>query len=184
MNRVIKENKLSKKILIFSAGLFGCVGVYFSWRSFAATDVPGMTAKPYVKLFSQIGGNGNLDANSLSQYYSHIHGEGSNPSSFQLKNSGLGIQLIEKGVWSSQYRNGSYISQAEPGPSNVNFSEAGDLERDAPLAIGTFWPGDWKANQSDTGAAVLLGSLDPNSSTITFKLSTKNRLALMKLGPI
>lgn len=128
--------------------------------------IPG--AAPYVRLFSQLNGaapsNPTTAATEAAKYYAHIHGEGSTPSSFAMKNSGFGSALIQQGVWASQYRNGSYVSQAN-GAFDPLFTEANDLEHNAPLAIGYFWPGNYTSGTS-TGGSTLNAALDTTDTTI------------------
>ena len=127
----------------------------------ASTDVNALLrTSPYLPLFTEE--NNCYDVQKVNQltgttlearlaqidsWYVHVHSEGSN--NFPLGNdckgsssTSLASKLSARGVWASNYRNGSYISQAQQG--QVNFSEAEIIERDAPLAIGTFWPGNWK----------------------------------------
>lgn len=173
INRSPKYNPLILTLVIFSL-----VGIgYFVLRSFAATGTaPTPATRPFVKLFSQ--GNGSFSgdpttaANTLSQYFSHIHGEGSDPNSFVIKKTGLGSKLIAKGMWASQYRNGSYISQAS-GTSDVLFNEANSIEKTAPLTIGTFWSGDYNAGKAEAGVGVLTSALDGTTTSILLNQSTK-----------
>lgn len=122
---------------------------------------------PYVRLFSQLDGpapaSPTTAATDTAKYYTHIHGEGSNPTSFAIKNSGFGSALITQGVWASQYRNGSYVSQAN-GLFDPLFTEANDLEHNAPLAIGYFWPGN-HTNDTSTGGSTLNTTLDATDTT-------------------
>ena len=83
----------------------------------------------------------------LTRWFRHLNSQGSNR--FLLGrdcvgsgSSTLAAKLAARGVWVSNYRNGSFTSQSSRSAS-LNFFEAGHLERNAPLAIGTFWPGDW-----------------------------------------
>lgn len=176
MGRIDQRPKYNPIILAFIIISLTVAG-YYILKSFAATGTaPAPAARPFVKLFSQ--GNGSFSgdpaaaANTLSQYYSHIHGEGSDPNSFVIKKTGLGSKLIAKGMWASQYRNGSYISQAS-GTSDVLFNEANSIEKTAPLAIGTFWSGDYNAGKAEAGVGVLNGALDGSATTILLNQSTK-----------
>jgi len=62
-----------------------------------------------------------------------------------------GHQVGHRGLWASNYRNGSYISQSAAG--KVNFGEAADAETNIPLTIATFWPGN--ANDPTVPVAVM-----------------------------
>jgi hypothetical protein len=130
--------------------------------------------KPYVPLFTQVSGcdpgsppldlaGPGLDAMlaQLARWYVHLHGESSN--TFPM---GAGCQaslpstlaslLAARGLIVSNYRNGSYTSQSNL-QQPLNFGEAADIEANASLAIGTFWPGDY--SQSTTSDASPAGRL-------------------------
>ncbi len=89
--------KFNPKIALLAIIFFAGIGLYFLYIS-RASDEPVPATKPYVKLFSQ--GNGSVSgdptatAANLSKYFSHIHGEGSDPNSFVIKKTGLGSKLI------------------------------------------------------------------------------------------
>jgi hypothetical protein len=107
----------------------------------------------------------------LTRWYEHFHSEGSNnwpfgDASLGTSSSTLATKLSRAGAVVSNYRNGSYVSQATVG--QVNWGEAGKLERQAPLAISTFWPGDWRPNvtAAPNGGGRLVGSLDPAAATV------------------
>jgi hypothetical protein len=118
--------------------------------------------RPYAPLFTEVNDprpirsvnqltGGALDSKltDLTSWYSHFHSEGSNSWPFGTVSQGsspttLATKLAARGATVSNYRNGSYVSQASPG--QVNWAEAAMLERRAPLSIATFWPGDWRTN--------------------------------------
>ncbi len=105
--------------------------------------------KPYLRLFTQAGDcmqiiNANnlmgsaltAKLDELTSYYVHFHSEGSN--NFQLGKDCQGSspttfasKLAGRGAWVSNYRNGSFVSQANLG--QINFGEAADIETKAPL---------------------------------------------------
>ena len=118
--------------------------------------------RPYLRLFTEVADCGQVLATNqmkgralkqrlgqLRRWYVHFHSEGSN--TFVLgkdcrgsSRSTLAAKLSTRRTWVSNYRNGSFVSQASPG--QVNFHEAANIERRAPLAIGTFWPGNYRPN--------------------------------------
>jgi hypothetical protein len=128
--------------------------------------------RPYLRLFTQVNDcaqirtanqltGSALEArlSELTGWFAHLHSQGSNSwllgKDCQASSSTtLATKLAARGVWVSNYRNGSFVSQATSG--QVNFGEAADLETRAPLAIGTYWPGNSKpnikGNDSSTGA--------------------------------
>ncbi len=113
----------------------------------------------------------------LATWYEHVHAESSNQF---LLGGGCGAadsptvaqQLSDAGLWVSNYRNGSYVSQARKGEVNAN--EAADLEERAPLGIGTFWPGDYRNGPSAPGAAgaTLTLPLSPEASSVELRAAT------------
>ena len=133
------------------------VGGFLVFQVSAEDFTPTTSDKPYARLFTELNNAGEARAannessiNDLRDWYVHVHSEASDPNNFVLgdksKNGENDTTLAEKlstfGIWSSQYRNGSYVSQAT---SNVSlFDEANNLEKNAPLAIGTFWPGNFE----------------------------------------
>jgi hypothetical protein len=141
---------------------------------------------PYLRLFTEVGDcsqvlavnqlSGNTLATRLEQlrrWYVHFHSEGSNQ--FILGNtcrgsstSTLAEKLSQKGTWTSNYRNGSFVSQANAG--QVNFHEAEAIEREAPLAIGTYWPGNFQPNtrgDDDANGARLAQPISASATTVT-----------------
>jgi hypothetical protein len=68
----------------------------------------------------------------------------------------------------SQYRNGSDVSQSNL-VAPLTFHEAADIEANAALGIGTYWPGDWSlaaATADSNPQARLPGDLDATSTTV------------------
>ena len=141
--------------------------------------------KPYLRLFTQAGdcmqiiNANNLTGSALTtkldeltSYYVHFHSEGSN--SFQLgkdcqgsSSTTFASKLAGRGAWASNYRNGSFVSQANVG--QINFGEAADIETKAPLAIGTFWPGNYipnRAGNDGSSGARLTTALTANATTV------------------
>ena len=140
---------------------------------------------PYLRLFTQVGDCQQITAanqlsgsaltaklDELTSYFVHFHSEGSN--SFQLGSAcqgssatTLASKLAARGVWVSNYRNGSFVSQANVG--QINFNEAADIETKAPLAIGTYWPGNYipnrVGNDNSTGAR-LTAALTASATTV------------------
>ena len=131
--------------------------------SAAAPDFPALLPNtPYLRLFTQVNDclavrNANqltgaaLTArlDELTRWYVHFHSEGSNTWSLGKDCQGsspttLASKLSDRGVWTSDYRNGSFVSQANQG--QINFGEAADLETKAPLSIGTYWAGNYRPN--------------------------------------
>jgi hypothetical protein len=115
---------------------------------------------------------------SLAMWYRHVHAEASNQ--FPLgtacrgsSSSTLASKLSSRGLMVSNYRNGSYISQSEAGMAN--FSEAASIERTAPLAIATFWPGEYKPSGSGSSSARLRSSLTSSATTVKISAAGSNR---------
>src|SRR5207302_1787614 len=80
----------------------------------------------------------------------------------------LASKLAARGAWVSNYRNGSYVSQASSSQP-LNFGEAADIETRAPLSIGTFWAGNAKPNvigDDTAGAARLSQTVDAATTTL------------------
>ena len=151
----------------------------------AAAPSSLLGTKPYLRLFTQVGDCQQIIAanqlsgsaltaklDELTSYYVHFHSEGSN--SFQLgsacrgsSSTTLASKLAARGVWVSNYRNGSFVSQANAG--QINFGEAADIETKAPLAIGTYWPGNYipnrAGNDNSTGAR-LTTALTASATTV------------------
>jgi hypothetical protein len=141
-----------------------------------------LRATPFVPLFSEANSCGrNASINSLGRvalrrrlaqidrWFRHVHGEASNNFPLGMRCRGdsrttLATKLTARGIRVSNYRNGSYVSQASRG--DLNFGEAGTLERDAALSIATFWPGAFKGRGSDGSAGRLVGDVGPAASLI------------------
>jgi hypothetical protein len=88
----------------------------------------------------------NRKLHDLTTWYVHFHNPASHVFSFGDASKGasattLAEKLVSRGAIVSQYRNGSYVSQANTAWGELYLHEAADLEKTAPLAIGTFWPG-------------------------------------------
>lgn len=159
---------------------------YLVIRSRAA-GVPQPQSTPYVRLFSELNNSSEAKAANTDQkvaelktWYKHIHGEASNPNSFSLGNATkkdasdktFAKRLADAGIWSSQYRNGSYVSQANSG--DPLFSEAKDIEQNAPLAIGAFWPGNYTpydVGDNNAGGGRLQQELLNNTNNVTVQIS-------------
>jgi len=151
-----------------------------------ASSVPNfgsyLHAKPFVPLFTEANNcYDNAKVNSLSgtalssklsniaTWYRHVHAEASNqfPLGSRCRgdsSSTLASKLSSRGLMVSNYRNGSYVSQSKPG--DANFSEAASIERAAPLAIATFWPGQYKASGSGSNVARLKSSVTSSATTV------------------
>ncbi|HEY6167330.1 MAG TPA: hypothetical protein VI454_04780 [Verrucomicrobiae bacterium] len=108
----------------------------------------------------------------LTRWYVHFHGESSAEFPLGEKTKGPGSpnttlaeRLAARGVMVSNYRNGSYVSQAQRG--TPLFGEAADLETRAPLAIATWWPGmRYPQGEATNRAARLAGAVDFNATTL------------------
>jgi hypothetical protein len=141
-------------------------------------------ARPYVPLMSETNDCSSIRAantltgtalddelTKLTNWYTHFHSEGSNSWPFGASCQGaspstLATKLTQRGAWVSNYRNGSYVSQANQG--QVNFHEAADLETQSPLSIGTYWPAEYRSNTpaAATGAR-LVGGVTNDATVIT-----------------
>ncbi|HEY6567312.1 MAG TPA: Ig-like domain-containing protein [Actinomycetota bacterium] len=152
----------------------------------AAPDFPALLKNdPYLRLFTQVNDCAQVRAanqlsgaalsdrlDELTRWYDHFHSEGSN--NFVLGNdckgsssSTLAKKLADRGAWTSNYRNGSFVSQANAG--QMNFGEAADLETKAPLSIGTYWPGNYRPNiagDNNAAGARLTQALNANATTV------------------
>ena len=108
----------------------------------------------------------------LTRWYAHFHSEGSNNWPFGDASKGtssttLASKLAAHGGIVTNYRNGSYVSQANRG--QTNWGEAEMLERQAPLAIATFFPGNSKpyvAGNDASAGGRLLQALTANETTV------------------
>ena len=109
----------------------------------------------------------------LARWFRHVNAQGSNR--FVLGRDCMGTgwstlasKLTARGLTVSNYRNGSYTSQSSRS-ADLNFHEAANLERNAPLAIGTFWPGDWAPSAGGdptSPAARLVHPLDASDRVV------------------
>ena len=161
----------------------------------AATAAATPAPTPYVALFTEVGDCGQVLATNqltggalnsrlteLVSWYEHFHGQGSNV--FTLgdlcrgsSSSTLAAKLASRGVVTSNYRNGSYVSQSSQS-APLLFDEAGDLEANAPLAIATFWPGNYApyvAGDNSVDVAKLSGSLSAGATTVRVKSAASVR---------
>lgn len=184
------KNKLNRKTLFYTliVGSFGLAGLFVLIIK-AEVIAPTPSDRPYVNLSSDLNNvaeakaaNNDQKVQELAKWYKHIHGEASNPSSFSLgtatKNSSTDKTFAQRlslaGVIASQYRNGSYVSQAS-GTTNKLFYEAKNLETTAPLAIGTFWPGDYVQNVIGNNASAqsrLTSPITVTNTTVSISAST------------
>ena len=155
--------------------------------SAAAPNFPALLPDhPYLRLFTQV--NDCLEVRTanqltgtalsarldeLTRWFVHFHSEGSNGWILGKDCQGsstttLASKLSGQGAWTSNYRNGSFVSQANQG--QVNFGEAADLETKAPLSIGTYWAGNYRPNIAGNGASTagrLTQALSANDTTVT-----------------
>jgi hypothetical protein len=140
--------------------------------------------RPFVRLFTEANScteNAQLNGLSpsrrrtqlarLTRWYVHFHGEASNAFPLGVRCKGasrttLAQKLSSLGAMVSNYRNGSYVSQSAPGL--MNFHEARGLERNAPLAIATFWPGQagFGRGSRDAADGRLLASISRRATSI------------------
>lgn len=141
---------------------------------------------PYVPLFSETNNCtenrtvNNLPAadldtrlGDLTRWFRHFHAEASaqlllGDACRGTSSTTLAAKLGARGAWTSNYRNGSYVSQATS-TQPMNFGEAADIETNAPRSIATFWAGN--AKTAGTGddtlpAARLAQALDASSTTV------------------
>ncbi len=152
----------------------------------ATTDFASLLGtRPYVPLFTEANNcSDNKQLNSLtgsaldraitdmSTWYVHVHAESSNTlplgtGCMGSSSSTLASKLVSSGLWASNYRNGTYVSQSNLG--GMNFSEAALLEQQAPLSIGTFWPGDWQPSgrlTSTSPDARLVSPIDETQTAV------------------
>src|SRR5438105_3907450 len=141
---------------------------------------------PYVPLFTEADNcTENKTANNpapaeldsrlgdLTRWFVHFHGEASaqlllGDACRGASPTTLASKLAARGAWVSNYRNGSYVSQASSSQP-LNFGEAADIETRAPLSIGTFWAGNAKPNvigDDTAGAARLSQTVDAATTTL------------------
>ena len=117
--------------------------------------------------------------NNVATWYQHVHAEASNQFPLGSRCRGdasvtLASRLSARGLMVSNYRNGSYVSQSETGMTN--FREAASIERNAPLAIATFWPGRYKATASKgSGAARLTSGITASATTMKVAAAGSHR---------
>jgi hypothetical protein len=147
-------------------------------------DAPTAQPTPYVRMWTEV--NNPQEARAVNQltgdaltrridelvsWYVHFHAEASNQFPMGDASKGtspttLASKLAARGVMVSQYRNGSYVSQANIG--QLNAGEAADLERSAPLAIATWWPGRKSTSTGSTtsAAARLASHVGPTDTSV------------------
>lgn len=147
-----------------------------------ADDQLPVGARPYVPMFSQalnscgdITALNELEGDELRRavdqmvgWYAHFNAQSPHFPSFgdACQGSGdgtLAAKLAAAGALVSNYRNGSYVTQAQAG--QLLYGEAADLEANAPLAIGTYWPAQLRADQPGESTATRL--VDPLDSSAT-----------------
>ena len=141
--------------------------------------------KPYLRLFTEsndcqatrtanqlTGAQLESRLTELTRWFVHFHSEGSNSWPFGSTCRGtssttLAEKLAARGAVVTNYRNGSYVSQANQG--QANWGEAEMLERQAPLSISTFWPGNSKpyvAGNDGAPGGRLATSLNAGATTV------------------
>jgi hypothetical protein len=121
----------------------------------AAPPIP--LDNPYVKMYTEVDrveearavnhlppAELNRKLDDLTRWYNHFHCEASRnftmgDASADASGITLAAKLAKRGALVSNYRNGTYVSQANAG--DITSGEAAMLERTAPLAIGDWWPG-------------------------------------------
>ncbi len=154
--------------------------------------------KPYIPLLTevtdcnQIKAVNNLTGTALadrlaelSRWYAHFNGQADGwfpmgQNCIGQSSTTLAAKLSAAGAIVSNYRNSSYLAHARV-DRPLHMGEATDVESKAPLAISTYWPGNWRPTAtgddsaaggrlrwdiSDTQMNVTvnaLGSLRPNS---------------------
>lgn len=129
--------------------------------SSAAVPAPAPSERPFVRMWTEVNDPGEVAAlkrlsgaessarlDELTKWYVHFHSQGANQLAMgDVSASGdpttFAADLGARGVLASNYRNGSYVSQAKSG--ELTFGEAALLEVQQPLAIGTWWPGQPRA---------------------------------------
>jgi hypothetical protein len=142
--------------------------------------------KPYVRLWTEANACGenaavnglagsarNARIASLTRWFRHFNSQGSNRFLLGRDCRGRGSttlasKLAARGAWVSNYRNGSFASQASR-TASLNFHEAASLEKKIPTSIATFWPGDWlpyRRGNRASGAARLRGRLSAHRTTV------------------
>jgi hypothetical protein len=144
-----------------------------------------LLSHPYLRTFTTVGsceeaasvnslsgGQLTTKLDALARAYDHINGQQSNifflgQDCIGSSGTTLASKLVSRGIVVSNYRNGSFVSQAFQGQRN--FHEAGDLEAQAPLSIGTFWPGnrtDRYPGNNASPAARLVRDITAGATTI------------------
>ncbi len=169
----------TKKLLFIAS--FAVVGAWLLF-SVRAADVqpPVPSDRPFVRLFTEVNhptvirnANNAASINQLKQWYVHVHAEGSNtfPLGDASRTSGsdttFAYKAAQAGLWTSNYRNGSYVSQANS--DQVNFGEAASIEQNAPLAIGTWWPGNFAPyvnGNNNAAIARLTANITSSATTV------------------
>jgi hypothetical protein len=160
---------------------------------------PQPAARPYVRLFTQIGvtpdaarinalRGADLERalKHLARWFVHLHGATSHIfplGHYSLSDAPaegettLAEKLAPRGVTVSNYRNGSYVSQAKRG--TLLFSEAATVEREAPLGIGTWWAGQPSHTTGgiDDTAARLASAVGPDEQRLEVTSAAANRPA-------
>jgi hypothetical protein len=118
----------------------------------------------------------------LTRWYKHFHCEQSRiftmgDESADASGVTLASKLVKRGVLVSNYRNGSYVSQANAG--DITFGEAAGLERAAPLAIGAWWPGhkDQKTGSESDDTARLTVGINTDQAEVRLSSTAKFRPA-------
>lgn len=86
----------------------------------------------------------------------------------------IATKLAAEGIMVSQYRNGSYTSQAVDKTTLPNGTEASLVEQNHPLGILCFWGGNYKTNvhTATSTDATLVTALDATQTTLTVKQVT------------
>lgn len=161
------------------------VGVDATTATGPVATVPQPRAVPFTRMWTEV--NNPADASAvnrlagtaldariadLTSWYVHFHSEASNAfplgdASKATSATTLAEKLSARGAMVSAYRNGSYVTQSVAG--QLNFGEAAILESEAPLAIGTWWPGHKSASSGSdsSGAARTVSGTDAAQTTIS-----------------
>lgn len=141
---------------------------------------PLLRSVPMVRLWTEVNSSGRgaainaaadaaAQAAQLAGWYVHAHAEASNqfPMGDSTKSGSgptIAARLAALGMHTSQYRNGSYISQASAG--QVNFGEAATVEQSYRPALAVFWAGQPAKNTTGRGGATTNGSATSTGSTL------------------
>ena len=148
-------------------------GRLLSSRPFARLWTEANSCEQVSRANSLTGAQLDRRLDDLVRWFRHFNSQGSNRfllgrDCIGSGSSTLAAKLAARGAWVSNYRNGSFTSQSSR-TADLNFYEAANLERSAPLAIGTFWPGDWvpyRQGQGGSAAARLRGDLSARDRTV------------------